>query len=159
MTINGKYMLNERNSLNILYNNMSDQQRDNRDILRRLDTHKIKLNAIGIVSAKLLAKNSDAEIYVIHQVYETNTYISKLGPLLETIKLQGDDLTSIKYFWDSINAEIMTSLSIMKFLPKYDDLTYIFDLIDHRIPQYLHSQYDDESNTIKQYGTTIRLNM
>ena len=159
MTINDKHILNNRNSLNILSSNMSDQQRDNRDILKRLEAHEIKLNARGTVNAKPWAKHSDIEKYPILQVYETNTHFSKLAPLLENIKLQGDDLNSIKQFWDSINAAIMTSLSTMKFLPEYDDLTHTFDPIDHLMPPPIHPQYNDANNAMKQYGTTIRLHM
>ena len=86
-TINDKHMLNNRNSPSITSNNISDQQRDNRDILKRLEAHEIKLNARGTVNAKPWAKHSDIEKYPILQVYETNTHFSKLAPLLENVYL------------------------------------------------------------------------
>ena len=45
--------------------------------------------------------------------------------ILQKITLAADNIVSIKHFYDNINTAMMTLLSIIKFLPDYNQLTEI----------------------------------
>ena len=84
---------------------------------------------------------------------------SNLQHLLKPITLEGDSSANIQQFYDSMNTAIMTTLSAHSFLPDYEDLTQDFDFTQHLIPPSTHPQYQDCSNTYKQYNRALLLHV
>ena len=116
---------------------------ENRFLRKKMEEYDIKLNASGAMSCKPWALQSDTIKYPILQAYESTSRYSRLSPILETITLTGDNVMEIRQFYDLINTTMMTSLSSIKLLPDYNDLTATFDYHDHIVPPPEHTKYED----------------
>ena len=111
----------------ILRSHVDETRKDHRHILRKLETHDIKLNASGSLHKKPWALQSDTDKYPLLKAYENNSHFSNLPHLLKPIILEGDSSFNIQQFYDSMNTAIMTTLSAHAFLPDYEDLQQKFD--------------------------------
>ena len=122
-----KDALNNKSNMAIIRSHVDETRKDHRQILRKLETHDIKLNASGSLNKKPWAIQSDTDKYPLLQAYEHNSQFSNLPHLLKPIILEGDSSFNRQQFYDSMNTAIMTTLSAHSFLLDYEDLYQAFD--------------------------------
>ena len=157
--LHDQLLLKNKQSISVLLGEMTEHKKETYIILWKLEDHDIKLSATGYIAKKPWALHSYTERYPILHAYEHTAQLSRLAPLLDSIILQGDGLASIKHVYDAVNISMMKSLSVMHFIPKYEDLTQEYDNEDHILPSIIHPQRDDAVNAAKQYSRRFLLHL
>ena len=152
-------ILRNRNNIYILNQTMTSTKQEHRRILSKLESHDLKINASNALPSKPWMLLSDTDRYPILTIYQSSSKFSKFAPMIQQINLQGDKISNVRQFYENIDVTIMTSLSTMKFLPEYKDLTTYYVPEKDILPMSTHPQYDDAYNAYRQYSRTLLLHL
>lgn len=110
---------------------MDQIERKQKKILEDVSAQNLMLIATGTIPKNNSCFNAhhipDTAKYLLLKTTDHKHSFGKLSTNLNGITLPGDELASIKYFWDAINSTLMVTLKLNYLFPSYRQLSRRFD--------------------------------
>ena len=150
--MNEKIQQQNKARINNMETIVKSQTNQQRTLLKKMESHEIKLNACGTTPSFTTPFQliPDTDKYpILKSAINQYTHFSNLPKMLQNVTLLDDSLASVQHFYDNVNTAIMTTLTSNVFFPDYEKLNPYFDHEDHVLPDQTHTKYQEAKNIYK----------